>query len=118
METFPSYVAIRLEGFSEKRESALLRSDMESGPAKQARIKTTVLVTRPVRLIFRTKTDYLSFLSWFSTNINEGADWFTWTDPVSGSAKTARFAAGGLDAAPVAGTLGYWVVATSIETWG
>ncbi|HNC51254.1 MAG TPA: hypothetical protein PLO14_03295 [Accumulibacter sp.] len=118
METFPSTALIRLRGFAEKRESALLRSDMESGPPKQAKIKTAVLVTRPVELLFRTKGDYLSFVSWYAVNINEGADWFQWTDPVSGTVKTARFAQGGFDAAPVSSTSGDWKISTSIETWG
>lgn len=118
METFPAYARIRLEGFAENRESALLRSDMESGPPKQANIKSRVLVTRPVSLLFVTLADYQSFTAWYKTNINEGADWFTWTDPVSGTSKDARFAEGGLKASPVAGTLGYWLLHTSIETWG
>lgn len=118
METFPAYVEIRHEGFSENRESALLRSDVESGPAKQARIKTAVLVTRPCQLRFLTKTDYLAFVAWYKTSINEGADWFTWPDPVSGLSVTARFADGGFKATPLAGTLGYWVIPVNIETWG
>ncbi len=118
METFPSYVKIRLEGFAEKRESALLRSETESGPPKQARIKSRVLVTRAVRLRLETKANYLAFVAWFSTNINEGADWFLWTDPVSGTVREARFSEGGLNAAPLAGTLGYWEISSTIETWG
>lgn len=118
MESFPAYAEIKFEGFSEKRESALLRSDMESGPPKQVRIKSRVLTDRPVKIRLSSLADYNAFVSWFSNAIHEGADWFSWTDPVSGTVKTARFSAGGFNAAPVAGTLGRWVVTTSIETWG
>lgn len=118
METFPSYVTIKRDGFSENRESALLRSEVESGPPKQVRIKTAVLVTRPCRLQFTSKTDYQSFVEWYKTNLNEGADWFTWVDPVSGSSLTARFAEGGFTAMPLAALPGYWTLDVRIETWG
>lgn len=118
METFPSYVKIGMEGYNEKRESALLRSDMESGPTKQAKIKSAVLVTRHAKLLFRTNAEYQSFINWFSVNINEGADWFTWTDPTSLTVKQARFVSGGLDAAPLGNASGPWTASANIETWG
>ena len=118
MQTFPSYAEIKFDGFGENRESALLRTEMESGPPKQARIKARVMVVRPVKIRLVSLADYLAFVDWFSIDINEGADWFNWTDPVRGTVKAARLVGGGLPAKPTAGTLGYWEITHSLETWG
>lgn len=117
MPTLPAYAKILLAGFAEQRESALLRTEMESGPPKQAKVKSRVMVTRPATISIETKADYLSFVDWFAHDINEGAAWFDWTDPVSGTTRQARFVGGGLDATPVAG-LRHWMIKTKIETWG
>lgn len=117
MATFPAYAKILQTGFAEQRESALLRTEMEDGPPKQARIKSRVMVTRPVTIQLQTKTDYQNFIAWFSTTINEGADWFDWTDPVSNTVKSTRFVSGTLEATP-AGGLRVWNIQAQLETWG
>lgn len=117
MATWPSYAAILVEGFAEQRESALLRTEMESGPPRQAKIKSRVMITRPVSIFLSSAADYASFKTWFGTTINEGADWFTWTDPVDGASKSARFAGGGLEAQPQGGSTNLWRVSAKIETW-
>ena len=119
MPSLPSYAKILLEGFAEQRESALIRTEMESGPPKQARIKSRVMVTRPVQIRLDTLTDYKSFITWFRDDIHEGADWFDWVDPVSGTTKSVRFNGGSLDAAPVASTSSAWVIrGLKLEGWG
>lgn len=119
MPTFPSYAKILRDGFAVKRESALLRSEMESGPPKQAKVRSRVMIERPVRVIVETLADYNSFVTWFSTTINEGNDWFDWTDPVDGVTKAVRFVGGGLDASPAATTQGAWFFnGLKIEGWG
>ena len=45
MATWPSYAGIRHEGFAEQRESALMRTEMESGPPRQTKVRSRVLVT-------------------------------------------------------------------------
>lgn len=118
MATLPSYVKVLLAGFGERRESGLLRTEMESGPPKQLKIKSRVLVTRPVRLRVENNTNYLAFLAWFATTINQGADWFDWTDPVTNTTKSARIVGGELGVAqPLAGVRGGWVIPCQIETW-
>lgn len=117
MADFPSYATLLLQGFNEVRESALMRTEMESGPPKQAKIKSRVLTTRNAQVYLKTKADYLSFRSWYSS-INEGADWFSWRDPVTGTTVQARFAGGGFDASPMAGLRDAWVVKAKLETWG
>ena len=117
MTAFPSYATL-IDGLSEQRESALLRTEMESGPPKQARIKSRVLTTRPVTILLGSKADYLRFVDWFSIDLDEGAAWFDWLDPVSGTTKAARFAGGGLDATAVGGDLDAWSISQKLETWG
>lgn len=117
MASLPSYAEILLPKYSEERMPALLRSEMESGPPKQAKIRSTVMVKRSVTFLIRSLADYRSFQTWFSVTINEGADWFTWTDPVSGTTKNARFVGGGYKAIPQ-GSLARWHVQAQIETWG
>lgn len=118
MATFPSYARVRMTPFSEKRETALLRSEMESGPPKQAKIKSRVLVERTLSITLTSRADYDAFITWFSVTINEGADWFSWTDPLTRVVKDARFVGGGLDATPVEGNSEVWTIPTKIETWG
>lgn len=117
MPTFPAYARIARSGYSEQRESALLRTEMESGPPRQARIKTRVMITRPITIRLDTKAHYLAFIAWFSTELGEGAAWFDFPDPISGTAKPARFVGGGLEGTPGAG-LSFWEIKTKIETWG
>lgn len=119
MASLPSYAKMRHQGFAEQRESALLRTDMESGPPRQAKVKSRVLVTRQVVIDIDSGTNYAAFKTWFGTTINEGADWFEWTDPVDGVLKQARFAGGGFSGAPVSTSVaGKWLLRASIETWG
>ena len=117
MATFPNYVKLLANGYQEQRESALLRTEMESGPPKQARIKSRVMVTRPVEIMVNSKADYQAFVTWFSTAINEGSDWFDFTDPVTRTVKQGRFVGGGLEATPSGGGK-VWSIKAKIETWG
>ena len=117
MATFPTYAKILASGYAEQRESALLRTEMESGPPKQAKIKSRVMVVRPVNVLIQSRADYLSFVDWFVEDLNEGSAWFDFTDPVTNTVKQARFVGGGLDATPQAG-LTLWAIPLKIETWG
>lgn len=116
MATLPSYVKILREGFSEQRESALLRTEMESGPVKQARVKTRVMVTRSVTLMVTTQTDLLAFESWFENGIDAGAGWFSFRDPVRGTTKDGRFVSGTYTLTQH-GNGTAWLIKTQLETW-
>jgi len=116
MSTFPSYVSVLLAGFGEARESGVQRTQMEVGPPKMLKTKSRVLVSRDCTLRVGSKADYLSFLTWFETTINMGADWFTWTDPVSGTSKSARIAELGT-AKPEVYLPDGWRIPARIETW-
>lgn len=117
MSSFPSYAKIALAGFAEQRESALMRTQMESGPPKQAKVRSRVMINRPVSILLSSLADYQAFVLWFSQTIHEGADWFDFTDPVDGTTKSARFVGGGLDAVP-SDSKNAWSIKTNIETWG
>lgn len=117
MATFPSYAKVHLAGFGEEAEDGMLRTPMESGPPKQLKLKSRVMVSRRVVVRLNSKADYLSFVTWFRTTINMGADWFTWSDPVSGSAVSARFSGPLGRAEPVGRLSDAWLVQATIETW-
>lgn len=116
--SLPSYARLLRDGYKHQRESALLRSDMESGPPRQSKIKTSVMVTRSCTIHLSSKADFESFENWYSDTLNEGALWFTYLDPVSESTKLARFVGGGYEATPRANIHGSWVISAKIESWG
>lgn len=118
MATFPSNAKLLFEGFTERPASAVLRTEMESGPPKQAKLVSRVMVPRPVRYLFASKADYQAFVTWFRTQISYGADWFDWTDPVDGTVKSARIVNGTYEPTPLRKNLERWVVAMDLETWG
>jgi len=118
MSVFPSYAELLISGYGEKRESVLLRTEMESGPPKQARIKSRVMVERAVAIRLMSLADYQAFVAWFALDLDEGAGWFDFNDPVSGVSKPARFVGGGLEATPTTARLNGWTINAKIETWG
>lgn len=116
--SLPSYVKISASSLSIKRQPAIIRTDMESGPPKQSKILSRVLVTRKVNFLFSTKTDYNNFITWFISDISRGADWFTWTDPVDSVSKLARIVGGVLESeTPRSGNSNLWEISCSLETW-
>lgn len=117
MATFPSYAKLLFEGYSQKRESALLRTEMEYGPPKQAKIKSTIMLTRSAKIYLSSKADYVLFEEWYSQDINEGASWFNFTDPVSNQTIQARFVGGGYTAAPMSASMEQWQLEANIESW-
>ena len=119
MPTWPSYAHILLDGYAVTRESALQRTDMEDGPPKQARTRARVMVRRAFTVRLDTKADYTSFMTWFSSTIDEGALWFDWADPVDGTVKQARIVASeGLQQTFVGTRMSQWRIPITIETWG
>lgn len=116
--SFPSYAKILLAGYQQQRESALLRSEMESGPARQSKVRSRVMITRTCTIFLGSLTDYNAFETWYATTLGEGSAWFDYTDPVSGITKSARFVGGGYTATPSAAGIGSWQVSAKIESWG
>lgn len=117
MATFPAYANILYNGYTKNRESALMRSDMESGPPKQARVKSNVMEVHSVKIYLASKADFLSFESWYANDIFDGASWFDFVDPITGNTIQARFRDGGYAASPLTPAMEKWEVTAKIETW-
>lgn len=120
MPTWPNYATIQLDGYAEQREAALKSTEMESGPPKVVRMRSRVMVRRPVVVRFKTKIDYLSFITWFQADIKHGALWFDFTDPLTKSIRQARIKDGALGDAVLLGSasLDRGVRLTlTLETW-
>lgn len=115
--TFPAYATLLREGYMHDRASAVGRSPMEDGMVKQMKKQSAVLMGRPVTYGFKTKADYLSFITFHTTTINRGNDWFNWTDPVDAVVKLARIVNGKIKEEPDDPMLTYWKVSFNIETW-
>lgn len=102
-----------------KRVSTAITTSLEDGMVKTANFRAKGLVKRTVQIQFNTITDYNNFITWFTTNLNGGVDWFNWTDPISDTSKIARFENGELsDEVPLGGMRQYMRISATIETWG
>ena len=61
---FPTYGKLQLRGYTETPDSAVLRTEMETGPAKQAQVRSRSLVKRSVTIFF-TGAEFETFKTWF-----------------------------------------------------
>ena len=118
MPAWPAYAHLLLEGYSESRAPSLLRTEMEDGPPKQARIRSRALVTRKATVQLRSRADYQAFIVWFADELDEGALWFDFLDPVSKAVKQGRIVGGGALDAAAKSSLNLWEIPVQIETWG
>lgn len=115
---FPAYAKILFEGYSEQREPGLLRTEMESGPPRQAKVRSRVMKTRSVKIYLETTANYKAFENWYANDLSEGALWFGFTDTVSKDQLLARFVGGGYQSQPLAPGLKGWAISAKIESWG
>lgn len=119
MATFPEYAKILFEGYSINRESALLRTEMDSGPPRQAKIKSKVMVTHNVNIYLSSKQNLSNFEVWYQDDINFGASWFTMNHPVlSETTIQARFVGGGYTLTPMSADMNNWKLSAKIEEIG
>lgn len=103
--TFPTDVPCVMGSYSEDRDSAVLRSEMERGVPKQRRLSSDVMVQVKVTLQFRDQAHAQTFETWFDSQIAAGTDWFTWKHPRTGLDVLARIVGGTLgQLSPVHGT--------------
>jgi hypothetical protein len=117
MPTWPAYAEIKLDGFGIEHGTALARTDMESGPPVQTRVKSRVMVTRALVVWFMSKADYLSFLEWWRAELGYGAAWFDYDDPVTDTTLQMRIAGGKLGRAEPAASIGRWHLPLTVEHW-
>lgn len=122
MTTTVSWPADRLplptyDGYGVQPLDAALRSDMESGPARQRVLYTAV----PERISLRwrfTEFQYAIFRAWYKFKAEQGAEWFS-IDLLNGlgiDAHEARFVGRGsapYEARPT--RAGRWIVTSTLE---
>jgi hypothetical protein len=105
------------DGYALEPESAVTRTDMESGPARQRRRFTQTPTRIPVRWRM-SAVDFATFEAWFRLKLDDGADWFA-ISLLGGSgivAHEARFVGQGntpYKAVPSRG--GAWIVTSVLE---
>ena len=64
------------DGYALEPESAVTRTDMESGPARQRRRFTQTPTRIPVRWRM-SAVDFATFEAWFRLKLADGAEWFS-----------------------------------------
>lgn len=94
MATFPTYVKLGWRDTGEQMKPIVARTEMDRGVAKQRRSAADTVVTVPLTAYFDTKADATAFETWVYGTVNGGMDWFTWTNPRTGSAVQARIVGG------------------------
>jgi len=117
MAAFPSYAQLERQGFGDTPRPGVVRTDMESGPPKQATVESRSLHRISVVYLISTKADYQSFITWWETTISR-VDWFDWTDPVSNTTKQARIVDGAIETTPLRSDLAHWEIRFDLEYWG
>ena len=117
MASLPSYAKILFDSYSRKKESALIRTEMESGPPKQAKFQSKVMITRNVKIYFASKADFINFETWYDTTLDQGSGWFDYVDEISGITVSARFVNGGYESSPLSAKMDKWQISAKIESW-
>jgi hypothetical protein len=114
---FPDYGVLLTQGYAENPQPAVLRSEMEGGLAKQARIRSFASHSRPLSYQF-TLLEFRRFKNWFRNNTGRGADFFYWRDPFDDfTTKLARMVNGHYQANLVNGDALDWLVTFELETY-
>lgn len=115
MAAFPDYAKILLNGFDEKPDFGVLRTETDGGISKQRPTRSLPIVRRNAQVLVSGLADKLAFDSWFRQDLNGGAGWFDWTDPLDETVKQARFVGGDLTwTSPGVA----WIAQVQIETVG
>jgi len=117
MLDFPANLRQIAEDFGEKPESAVMRTEMESGPPKQRKRSSRQMVSRNVSYIAMGDSEYIGWKEWFAQT-GLGADWFRWLDPVDRQIKPARIVGGEYEAKVMTWATKAWRISFTIETWG
>jgi hypothetical protein len=94
----------------------VLRTDMESGPAKQRPWASYTYEQNSVTYLF-SNTEYTAFRNWFYNTAGMGSLAFNWVDPADGVTKDGRIVNGQINVGePSSATMNYWTVQFIIET--
>ena len=75
MAALPGYVSILLDGFGERFDPSVQRTEMERGPVKQVIQNSQVSVETEAKLFFRSREDTIRFDAWYFDTIRR-VGWF------------------------------------------
>lgn len=95
MAALPSYVVVRMSGYSEDIEPSVERTEMERGPAKQMLLNSQVLVTLKLSFLFPTTARSEEFLDWYMDTIKR-IGYFDMRHPRTGQTVSVRFPGGNI----------------------
>lgn len=113
MATFPAGKILK-NGFKRQRTVNVIRSDMESGPAKQALKTSQQYIMFPVEYWF-TDAEYQAFDIWVADTILSVGT-FDWIEPLNNTTVTARIVSGDIsDAQPYNPQMSHWIVKFMLE---
>lgn len=94
METWPdaTYLPQYVDdiGFAESAKDPVIRTDMDTGPAKQ-RLRYTAVVEQYTITMTLTKTERANFLTFYKGNLAYGSQEFNWIHPVTHENCICRF---------------------------
>lgn len=118
MPIFPDYGELLLSGYNEKTASSLLRTQMEDGPDKQAKVRSQEQVGRNVTYRF-SSAEFITWKAWRKDDIASGALFFDWISPLTGDTVQGRIVDGVYDAKPFNGNGDSlnWDVSFMLETY-
>jgi hypothetical protein len=120
---FPAFMVLIFAGHNHQPQSAVRRSEFESGPVRQASYKCREMIRRSVTYRACSAAEYAAFQNWRSKILAHGADHFLWTDPlrvnagVSPSTVRAVIVDGSTTGDPSNDRLDTWEISFTIEYW-
>ena len=114
---FPTYLIPVLDGYSETVEPVVLRSDFDSGPARQRSYSCGQFVRRSITYSVCGCDKMQMFRDWFASDLRNGSLWFTWTDPCTSQNVRARFFDHSYQAVPDNRSFDSWTVQINLEVW-
>lgn len=114
---FPDFLIPLLDGFSETVEPVILRSEFESGPARQRSFQCGQMVRRSITYTVCGCENMDLFRDWFIMDLRNGSSWFKWQETCSGEFIRARCVDGTYTAAPTNSNFDSWDIGLNIEYW-
>lgn len=90
---FPAYARIQLDGYGEAPDYGVIRTEMD-GLAKQRPRWSKKINPRTVKVLVGQKANKIAFDDFLGTDLNGGAGWFSFVDPVDGITKQGRIVGG------------------------
>lgn len=121
IQTLPAYAQIIFDGYSEKIEPAMLRSEFDDGYIRQEAKASRRRIVRDATLKLCSLEDLQDFKCWLRDDLNNAARWFLMFDHVEQRNVRCRFVEGTIQFTPrtqvQAAARNVWLADCSIESW-